>query len=936
MEYKDTLNLPKTKFPMRANLPNREPEMLKQWESQNIYKKILETGNGREKYILHDGPPYANGNIHLGTALNKILKDMIVKSKFMAGYNSDYVPGWDCHGLPIEHQVDKELGRKKRDMTSVQVRQHCRKYAERFIDVQREEFKRLGCFGEWDDPYLTMKYGYQATIVRELGEFFQSGAVYRGKKPVYWCSSCVTALAEAEVEYMDSGTPSIYVRFPALDDFSTVVPEINGKKTYVVIWTTTPWTIPANLAIAVHPDETYAAVQVGDVVYILAERLVAINMETFGITDYKVIATFNGRVLEGLNCTHPIYDRASRMILGPFVTLDTGTGCVHCAPGHGQEDYEVGLKYNIEVYAPVDDHGKFTDEAEFFSGKFVFDANDDVIAKLDEVGALMASESMEHSYPHCWRCKKPVIFRATHQWFISMEKTGLRENALKAIDTVKWIPKWGRDRIYGMIEHRPDWCISRQRSWGVPITAMRCAECDEVVAPPELFEKAAGLFEKNGADVWFDAEAKDLVPEGMTCPSCKSTSFVKETDILDVWFDSGVSWAAVCETRDNLEYPPQLYLEGSDQHRGWFHSALLTSVGTRGKAPYHGVLTHGFVVDGNGKKMSKSLGNVIQPQKLIKKYGADILRLWVAAEDYRDDIRISQEILDRLSEAYRRIRNTCRFLLGNLADFDPEKHMVAPEEMKELDRYALDRLNRIIERVVKAYDNFDFHVVFHTLYNYCSVDLSSLYLDILKDRLYVEKTDGELRRSAQTALHHILSALVRLMAPILTFTSEEVWAKFNADRDELFSIHLASFPEPITGVDLSDDKRNQWNQLLALRQEVSKALEEARAAKVIGSSLEAKVIIDAPAEMAEAMNSMEDAEGFFIVSQLQVRTGEGSAEETNGEDGIPGVGIQVMKAEGDKCPRCWVWSTETGSDKDYPEVCPRCAGVLRESGITVS
>ncbi|MDQ7782656.1 MAG: isoleucine--tRNA ligase [Desulfomonilaceae bacterium] len=934
MDYKDTLNLPSTAFPMRANLPKREPEMLRQWEADDIYGKILQISQGREKYILHDGPPYANGHIHLGTALNKILKDMIVKSRFMAGYDSDYVPGWDCHGLPIEHQVDKELGSRKHHMTSVDVRRHCRRYAEKFIDIQRNEFKRLGCFGEWDNPYLTMNHRYQAVIVRELGKFFESGAVYRGKKPVYWCSSCVTALAEAEVEYMDAGTPSIYVRFPARDDFSRVVPEAAGKNTYVVIWTTTPWTIPANLAIAVHPDETYAAVLAGEDLYVLAERLVAINMETFGITDYRVVATFKGTELEGLKCSHPLYDRESVMILGSFVTLDTGTGCVHVAPGHGQEDYEVGLRYNIDVYAPVDDHGVFTDEAEFFSGKFVFDANDDVIAKLQESGALLASEDMRHSYPHCWRCKKPVIFRATHQWFISMEATGLREKALEAIDTVTWIPKWGRDRIHGMILHRPDWCISRQRSWGVPITAMRCAECDTVTSPPDLFDRAATLFEEHGADIWFEATVEDLAPKGMTCPSCKSASFVKETDILDVWFDSGVSWAAVCKSRDNLVYPTQLYLEGSDQHRGWFHSALLTSVGTQGRAPYYNVLTHGFVVDGQGKKMSKSLGNVIQPQELIEKYGADILRLWVSAEDYRDDIRISREILERLSEAYRRIRNTCRFLLGNLADFDPDTHMMSPSEMRGLDRYALDRLNRVIDRVTKAYDNFDFHVVFHTLYNYCTVDLSSLYLDILKDRLYVETTDGKLRRSAQTALHHILSALVRLMAPVLVFTAEEVWSSFKTDGREFTSVHMTSFPRPVEELSLTDEERRTWDSMTALRQEVSKALEESRAAKLIGSSLEAMVVIYAPAEAANTIRSMEDPEGFFIVSQLLIHETDEPAATVEEGKGIPGVRIEVKKAEGDKCPRCWIWNPRIGSDREYPDVCPRCAGVLRESGIT--
>ncbi|MFZ5866017.1 MAG: isoleucine--tRNA ligase [Thermodesulfobacteriota bacterium] len=927
-DYKNTLNLPQTAFPMRANLPTREPELLKEWESQRIYDQIRSHSQGREKYILHDGPPYANGHIHLGTALNKILKDMIVKSRFMAGFDSEYVPGWDCHGLPIEHNVDKELGEKKLGMSTAHFRQYCRKYAEKWIDVQREEFKRLGVFGDWEDPYLTMNYAYQATIVRELGEFFQSGAVYRGKKPVYWCAHCVTALAEAEVEYMDSATPSIYVRFPALDDFSTKIPEVAGKNVSVVIWTTTPWTIPANLGIMVHPDESYAAVEAGDQVYILAERLVPFNMEAFGITDYRILATFPGRTLEGLKCKHPLYDRPSTLILAPFVTLDTGTGCVHTAPGHGQEDYEVGLQYGFDVYAPVDDHGRFTDDVDYFKGEFVFDANDHVIAKLKEVGALMLSESMEHSYPHCWRCKEPIIYRATYQWFISMDKTGLRDQALKAIDTVTWIPRWGRDRIYGMIQHRPDWCISRQRSWGVPITAMRCGKCDAIVAEPELFERAATLFAEKGADVWFEADAAQLAPKGLKCGECGSADLIKETDILDVWFDSGVSWAAVCEQRKRLVYPCQLYLEGSDQHRGWFHSALLTSTGTRGRAPYYGVLTHGFVVDGEGKKMSKSLGNVVQPDEIITKYGADILRLWVSAEDYRDDIRISDEIIERLVEAYRRIRNTCRFLLGNLADFNPDEHMVPIDQMRELDRLAMDRLNRIINRVRKAYEDFDFHVVFHTLYNYCTVDLSSQYLDILKDRLYCEKTDGRLRRSAQTALYHSLTALVRLMAPILAFTAEEVWSHIKKEKGAVNSVHVTSFPDALPGIDLSAEETIRWDTLWALRQKVAKALEEARAAKVIGSSLEARVKIQAPEDVVSAVVGTEDPEGFFIVSQLETISVTATGAEGASEDWLDQVTVEVSRAGGEKCPRCWNWRSDIGSSKQYPDICGRCARVM--------
>ncbi|MEW6350340.1 MAG: isoleucine--tRNA ligase [Thermodesulfobacteriota bacterium] len=932
MDYKDTLNLPKTDFPMRANLPKREPELLAKWESEKIYHQIRHAAQGREKYILHDGPPYANGHIHLGTALNKILKDMIVKSKFMAGFDSEYVPGWDCHGLPIEHEVDKQLGEKKLSMTSAQVRAKCRAYAEKFIDVQRSEFKRLGVFGDWEDPYLTMNYAYQATIVRELGKFFAHGAVFRGKKPVHWCASCVTALAEAEVEYQDAGSPSIYVKFSAIDDFSTKVPELKGKRVYVVIWTTTPWTIPANLAIALHPDETYAAVEVGDAVLILADRLVAINMEVFGFSEFKVIARFSGATLEGLKCKHPIYDRSSVIVLASYVTLDTGTGCVHTAPGHGQEDYETGLRYGIDVYAPVDDHGRFTDDVGFFAGQFVFDANKAVIAKIKELGNLLASEQMMHSYPHCWRCKKPVIFRATYQWFISMEKTGLRQTALEAIDTVQWIPKWGRDRIYGMIQHRPDWCISRQRSWGVPIPAMKCADCDEVIAPPELFEKTARLFEEHGADIWYSAKASELIPDGMTCPSCGRSSFYKETDILDVWFDSGVSWASVCETRDRLTYPAGLYLEGSDQHRGWFHSALLTSVGTRDRAPYLGVLTHGFVVDGTGKKMSKSLGNVIAPEDIIKKYGADVLRLWVSAEDYRDDIRISNEILERLSEAYRRIRNTCRFLLGNLADFDPERDSVPTHALKPLDRCALDTLNQIITRVRKAYEDFDFHVVFHTLYNYCTVDLSAYYLDILKDRLYVEKVDGLKRRSAQTALHHVLSALVRLMAPILAFTAEEVWSSMHRGATKAGSVHVAAFPEPLPGIDLSNEERSRWNTVMEFREEVCKALEQARAAKEIGSSLEARVTVEASEEIIQSLRLVEDLEDLLIVSELELSPPEELNPSEEGEN-RPWARVTVGKASGAKCPRCWVWRKDVGTDSRHPDVCRRCATVLSESGI---
>jgi len=649
---------------MKAKLAEREPETLAQWKSEGLYEKLRERSAGREKYILHDGPPYANGNIHIGHAVNKILKDIIVKSKEMGGYDVPYVPGWDCHGLPIELQVEKKLGKKKREMSKGEIRKLCREYAEEFVGIQKEQFERLGVFGEWDNPYLTMNYDYEATIVRELGRFMETGSVYKGKKPVHWCGSCRTALAEAEVEHDDHESPSIFVKFPFKSDIGKKVPELAGKKVSIVIWTTTPWTIPANMAVCLHPEFKYSAVEVGPDVLILAADLADDCMSTFGHEDYKVIATFKGSDIEREVCSHPFIDRDSLVINGRHVTLEAGTGCVHTAPGHGQDDYIVGLQYGLEVYNPVDNGGVFVEDVEFFAGQHVFKANPLVIEKLKEVGALIMERSIKHSYPHCWRCKKPIIFRATDQWFVSMEKNGLRKKALEEIDSVKWIPAWGRERIYGMIEKRPDWCLSRQRAWGVPITAFRCNDCEELVFDKTVIEHVAKLVEIEGADVWFDKEVSELIPEGFACPSCGGRDLKREEDILDVWFDSGVSHSAVLEQREGLSWPADLYLEGSDQHRGWFHSSLLASVGTRGKAPYKAVLTHGFVVDGKGKKMSKSAGNVIAPQEIIDKYGADILRLWVSAEDYRDDIRISEEIVKRAAESYRRIRNTARYILG--------------------------------------------------------------------------------------------------------------------------------------------------------------------------------------------------------------------------------------------------------------------------------
>jgi isoleucyl-tRNA synthetase len=927
MDYKSTLNLPQTAFPMKANLSKREPEVLARWDEMRLYDRIREQSKGRRRYILHDGPPYANGHIHLGTALNKILKDMIVKARQMSGYDAIYVPGWDCHGLPIEHQVDKELGERKQSMTKVEIRRECRRYAQRFIDIQRAEFKRLGVQGEWDNPYLTMSYDYEAVIARELGRFFEKGSVVRSKKPIYWCSSCRTALAEAEVEYHNHASPSIYVKFELTPEDQAKFSELSGKPVYVIIWTTTPWTLPANLAIALHPDFTYVAVAVRDEFWIMAEDLVESCMQTLGIQDYGIVRRFQSSELKGLACRHPFLDRESVLVLGGHVTLEAGTGCVHTAPGHGREDYDMALEYGLDVYSPVDDSGCFTADVPFFAGQFVFDANKAVNAKLKEQGKLILERRIEHSYPHCWRCKKPVIFRATEQWFISMDLNQLRKKALEWIDRVDWVPNWGRERIYNMIANRPDWCISRQRSWGVPISVFTCEACGKLLSTREVFDHVVGLFEKNGADCWFELSAEELLPPGTVCPGCGDSQFRKEMDILDVWFDSGTSHAAVLEARSYLRSPADLYLEGSDQHRGWFHSSLLTAVGTRDTAPYKSVLTHGFVVDGQGYKMSKSLGNVIAPEEIIRQYGAEILRLWVSAEDYRDDIRISPDILKRLSEAYRRIRNTCRYLLGNLHDFDPGKDGVPYPEMEELDRFALHQLQDLIQKVRSAYDRFEFHRVYHALHNYCVVDLSAFYLDILKDRLYISATGSRARRSAQTALHEILTALLKLMAPVLSFTAEEAWQYLPHHRSE--TIHLEDFPE--AKADLQDEALNErWQGILALRSDVTRVLEGARQSKVIGHPLDAEVKLAFPEELREIYAGQEELlRTVFIVSKVTFST---PADLPDGGDGveIPGLRLEVRAASGEKCERCWVRTEAVGKFGDHPTICDRCHDVVAQ------
>ena len=928
MDYKKTLNLPATEFPMKANLAKREPEQLKYWEESRLYEKIRSASKGSELFILHDGPPYANGYIHIGTALNKILKDIIVRSRQMDGFDAVYVPGWDCHGLPIEHNVDKELGEKKKDLSMAQVRKLCRSYAEKFIDIQREEFKRLGVMGEWENPYLTMNYAYEATIARECGKFALNGSLFRSKKPIYWCSTCQTALAEAEVEYHDETSPSIFVKFPLQDDISTEVKEVLDKKVFVVIWTTTPWTIPANMAIAFHPDFEYVAVDVGNnEVFIMAGELVESCMSAFGITDYKILADIDPKMLERKRCMHPLYNRESILILADHVTLEAGTGCVHTAPGHGREDYEVSLRYDIDVYSPIDDKGCFTKDVKFFSGQFVFDANKNVSAKLQEAGALISEETIEHSYPHCWRCKEPVIFRATPQWFISMEKTGLRKKTLEEIDKVEWIPSWGKERIYSMIENRPDWCVSRQRAWGVPITVFYCDKCEALHINQEIIDSICTAFEKHGADIWFEKDTDEFLPEGAVCEKCGNTSFVKETDILDVWFDSGVSHAAVLEQRSYLRWPADLYLEGSDQHRGWFHSSILTAVGTRGAAPYKAVLTHGYVVDAHGKKMSKSLGNIVAPSEVIDKYGAEILRLWVSASDYRDDIRISEKFLKQLSDAYRRIRNTCRFLLGNLADFNPEKDSVSYKLMPDIDRFALHRLSELIEKTRKAYDTYEFHLVYHALYNYCTLDLSAFYLDILKDRLYTSPPKSKERRSAQTVMYSMLDSMVRLMAPILSFTAEEIWSFMPEQKKKEESVHLASLPE-VNENRKDENLAEKWNRLLEIRSEVTKALEEARAKKIIGHPLDAAVTISCSKEMNDILYSYaDDLKSIFIVSKASLVDGERFSDAYESSE-IEGLSVKVEIAEGDKCERCWMHEPSVGRNSDHPAICDRCRQAL--------
>ncbi len=930
MEMKDTLNLPNTDFPMKANLTQREPELLARWEKEKLYEKIRQSARGKPQFVFHDGPPYANGHIHIGHALNKLLKDFIVKIMNMKGFDAGFIPGWDCHGLPIEHQVGKKLKEKKLSLEKSEIRKQCRVYAQEFVGIQKEEFKRLGVFADWENPYLTMDFSYEATIVREFGKFVEKGLVYKGLKPVHWCTSCKTALAEAEVEHNEHTSPSIYVKFPVQSGIPQSVGVLNSEKLFMVIWTTTPWTLPANLAICLHPDFIYVAVAHGNDTYIVAEDRLSTLVSEWGLKDYKIIGSCKGADWENAVWRHPFIDREPKVILGEHVTLEQGTGCVHTAPGHGQDDYIVGLKYGLEPYNPVDDGGVFRSDVKHFGGMFVRKANPEIIEKLRQDGFLIRDGNIKHSYPHCWRCHQPVIFRATNQWFISMDKTDLRKNALDGIGRTKWIPQWGRDRIYSMIENRPDWCVSRQRSWGVPITLFTCNACGDFINSSDLFERIAGGVEKYGADFWFDSLPEELLPEGTVC-QCGGKEFSREDDILDVWFDSGVSHVAVIEKNSELNWPADLYLEGSDQHRGWFHSSLLESIGTRGKEPYKSVLTHGYVVDGKGKKMSKSAGNVVAPQKIIDQHGAEILRLWVASENYREDIRVSNEILKRLTESYRKIRNTLRYLLGNLHDFDCREDRVPVNEMLELDRYILHRFNVLREKILTAYESYEFHVFYHSFSNFCIIELSAFYLDILKDRLYTHPAKSLERRSGQTALHILLMGMVRLIAPILSFTAEEVWNHLPKNSVDEESVHMSQFLDP-ENVSFDETLVKKWEFLVELKGEVSKALETSRRDKIIGHSLDSIVKLELP-DNFKAIVKNDELKYIFIVSEVVLVDSIGSEEKIFESDSLQGVKVFSEMHPGKKCERCWhYFEPDVKEGKANGEICSRCEDHLQTAG----
>ncbi len=919
IKWKDTLNLPKTEFPMKAQLNRKEPEILKNWQETDLFERILKKREGSPLFVFHDGPPYANGHIHMGHTLNKILKDFIVKGKSMEGHLVRYIPGWDCHGLPIEIKVDKNLGAKKKDMSIIAVREECRKYAEKYVAIQRNEFIRLGVFGDWKNPYTTLEPIYESTVIKYFKSFVKNGNVHRKKRPVYWCPSCETALAEAEVEYENHTSPSIYVKF-RLQDTPDFLQKYSGSDIFVLIWTTTPWTIPANLAIAVHPQYDYCLFEMNGEYNIAAKRLLPILADLLE-TEYKIVEEFKGEQLEGLKTTHPLYDRDSLLITQDYVVLDQGTGCVHTAPGHGEEDYRAGLQYNLDIYSPVGPDGSFDNTTGKYEGKNIFTANAEIVEDLRNAGRLIRCEDFEHSYPHCWRCKKPVIFRATEQWFIAMDTAGLRQKALDEIKRVKWLPAWGQERIYNMVENRPDWCISRQRDWGVPIPAFFCKECHEPFLSVEAVERAEELFEIHGSNSWYSRDISEFLPAGSKCAKCGSKNFERGLDIIDVWFESGSSFG-VLDVRPDNRFPSEIYLEGGDQHRGWFHSSLLVAVTNKNRAPYNTVITNGWVLDSQGRAMSKSIGNVIHPQDIIKDMGAEILRLWVAMVNYREDIRISGEVLSRTSENYRKIRNTWRFMFGVLAGFNPVKDREEDKNLRDIDLFILHRLEEVKQKILQSYKDFEYHTICHTISNFFTIELSSFYMNVLKDILYCETGNSQVRRAARSVIYKLLKDTLLIMAPILTFTAEEAWKYLPAFPGKEESVHLQLFPEVEEKyLDPGLVDKEKWERILTLRDRILKEIEEARNKKIIGDSLEAEIIL----QLDDTYYGLVSANlGLFKeISVVSKVTAEKAAEEK----------ITVKKSTGSKCPRCWNWYEEDTSGNPFPEICPRCSQVIEEMNL---
>ncbi len=933
MDYNQTVNLPQTDFPMRAGLPKREPEMLQAMYDKDLYHKMIARNEGKPLFVLHDGPPYANGNIHIGTALNKILKDIIVKHRNMTGYCSPYVPGWDTHGLPVESAILKDKKVKREELTTAEFRDKCREYALGFVDKQREQFKRLGVLGEWDDPYITLKPSFEAKQIEVFGKMAEQGFIYKGMKPVYWCPHDQTALAEAEIEYADDPCTTIFVKFPVRDDQGKLAQYADLSKTYFVIWTTTPWTIPGNFAICLNADFDYVLLQAPNgEVYILAKDLAEGVCKAAGI-DFgacKVLATLKGSDFELMRATHPLFDRESVVLNGEHVTLDAGTGCVHTAPGFGAEDFAICQQYDkaglthIGVPVPVNAKGVMTDER--YNGQFYAKGNDMVVEDLEREGFLLAKENITHSYPHCWRCKHPIIYRATEQWFCSVD--AIKDAAVKACDGIQWKPDWGKDRMTSMITERNDWCISRQRVWGVPIPIFYCAECGADIVTPETIAHVAALFRENGSNIWFDKTADELVPQGFVCPKCGHTHFTKESDIMDVWFDSGSTHAAVLDERPYLHFPADVYLEGGDQYRGWFQSSMLTSIAAKGCAPYKQIITHGWTVDGEGKAMHKSLGNAVGPEEVIKDYGADMLRLWVASADYTQDMRISGDIMKQLSQAYLKIRNTARYMLGNLAGFDPDTDAVAYADMEELDRYALHSFNELVKTVREAYDRYEFHGVYRAVYNFCVIDMSNLYLDVIKDRLYCEAPTGQARRSAQTALYTILDGMTRLIAPILAFTSDEIWCAMPHAKDvNAESVLLNDMPGDNAALALAGADKERWEKLISVRDAVNKALENARSSGVFKKAQDTEVTIGVGSAGDVSFLEGVDLAALCIVSKVTVTDGKVEGEAM--PDCLIPCTIAVKLSEAAKCVRCWNHDDHVGEDHEHPELCPRCAGVVK-------